>query len=168
MGMASFNLSGFNVGTDVSVTISDIYGDVFPADLLGHLMEFDSEAEDTELKIIPITNGGRPIYQTIPGGHSGNMMFTRVNGNFQAMVNELYNAYHDVGLITQLSITANVLNRDGTVDEYLWSNAQLKKPRFGNFHATKEVDMRLGFSASVLTITGGASAFLTGLAAAAA
>jgi hypothetical protein len=163
--MASFSLAGYNVGTDISVTISDIYGDVFDAQMLGHLMEIDIEAEDTELKIIPITNGGRPIYQTIPGGYSGNMMFTRVNGNFQAMVVELYNAYHDIGLITQLSITTNVLNRDGTVDEYLLSNAQIKKPRFGNFRHEKEVDMRLGFSASVLTISGGASPFLSGLAA---
>jgi hypothetical protein len=159
--MANVNLLGYNVGTDASVTISDQFGDVFPADLLGHLMEFDSESEDTELKIIPITNGGVPIYQTIPGGYMGNMQFARVNGNFQAMVSELWNAYHQQGLITQLSLTLNVLNRDGSVDEYLWSNMQIKKPRFGNFRHEKEVDMRMGFSASLMTISGGSTQFLS-------
>lgn len=165
--MVAVNLSGYNVGSDASVTIGDQFGDVFPADLLGHLMEFDMESEDTELKIIPITNGGVPIYQTIPGGYMGNMQFARVNGNFQAMVSELWNGYHQQGLITQLSITVNVLNRDGSVDEYLFSNAQIKKPRFGNFRHEKEVDMRLGWSASLMTISGGASSFLSlpGLAA---
>lgn len=166
--MAQVNLLGYNVGTDASVTIADQFGDVFPADLLGHLMEFDSEADDTELKIVPITNGGVPIFQTIPGGYSGNMQFTRVNGAFQAMVAELYGLYHSQGLITQLSISVSVLNRDGSVDEYLFSNCQIKKPRFGNFRHEKEVDMRLGFSASLMTISGGASVFLSGLAAAAA
>jgi hypothetical protein len=157
------NLFGYNVGTDSNVTISDAYGDIIPADLLGHVMDFEMESEDTELKIVPISNGGVPIYQTIPGGYRGKCSLARVNGNLQAMVAELWNAYHSQGLITQLSISQNVLNRDGTIDEYLWSNVQIAKPRFGNYRHEKEVDMSFDIRASVLTVVGGATAFLTGL-----
>lgn len=159
------NLQGFNVGTDSTITISDQFGDVFPADLLGHVMDWEMESEDTELKIVPISNGGVPIYQTIPGGYRGKCSLTRVNGNLQAMVAELWNAYHADGIITQLSISQNVLNRDGTIDEYLWSNVQIAKPRFGMFRHEKEVDMSFDIRASLLTVAGGTAAFLTGLGA---
>ena len=159
----AISLLGYNVGTDSQITISDQFGDIFPADLLGHVLDFESESEDTELKITPISNGGVPIYQTIPGGYRGKVMLARVNGNMQAMVAELWNAYHNRGIITQLSMAQYVLNRDGTIDEYLWSNMQLAKPRFGNYRHEKEVDMSFDWRASVLSVVGGSTAFLTGL-----
>ncbi len=157
----TLNLNGYNVGTDIAVVISDDFGDVFPADFLGHLMEFNSQADDTMLKVTPISNGGIPIFQTLWAGHSGKMSFTRVSGALASMTVAMMNAYHSAGIIPQWNISGSVLNRNGTVDEYLWSGVQWTKPREGDFRHEKEVTQELDFSASLLTITGGALPFLS-------
>ncbi len=159
--MASIN--AFNIGTDVSLVLADQFGDIIPAESLGHIMEFDSESEDTEIKIVPLTGGGVPIYQTIWSGIRGHLMYTRNTGAFSRMVIDLMSAYHDAGLIPQFSITETVLNRDGTTDEYMYLGVQFVRPRFGNFRAVKEVDERIEFRASRLIGTGGLAPFLTGL-----
>lgn len=152
--------AGFNTGVDSAIIIADAFGDVFPAEALSHLMEFDAESEDVELKIIPITGGGVPIYMTIWAGIRGHLMFTRVSGAMQSLILELMSDYFDSGLIRYFSITQNVQNRDGSIDGYLYSGVQFVRPRFGNFRATKEVDMRLEFRASTCTLTGGVSPLL--------
>lgn len=157
------NLAGYNVGTDAAITIADQYGDVFPVSYFGHLVDFDSKLMNTKLSVIPITNGGVPIFQTIWGGVQGSMRLVRVNGAFAAMFLELANAYHTQGLITQLSMSLNVLNRDGTVDEYLFNNMQFSDPNLGNFRNTKEVDMSVNFEASQEFAVGNVSTLLTNL-----
>lgn len=157
----ALNINGYNVGTDISLIISDEFGDVFPADVLGHVMEFNSRSEDTLLKVSPISNGGIPIYQTLWAGHSGKLSFTRVNGALASMIISMMNAYHQAGIIPQWAIQAGVLNRNGQVDQYLWQGLQWSKPDLGDFRHEKEVTMSLDFSASVLNITGGALPFLS-------
>lgn len=159
-------ISGFNVGTDVRFAIQDQYGDVFTDAMLGHLTSFESESEDVELKITPITTGGLPIYQTIWNGIRGSMTYTRVNTSFQQMFMDMMGAYYSGGIISQFSISASVRNRDGSIDEYLYSGVQFSKPRFGAFHGTKEIDMRVDFRATQVTGTGALTAFLSGLASA--
>ena len=161
--MATATLNGFNVGTDASVTISDQFGDVFPAEALAHLTEFDSESEDVEIKIVPITLGGVPIYQTIWSGIRGRMTFARVNGSFEGMIVNLMDLYYDLGVIPMMAITQTVLNRDLTTDQYLFTGVQLVRPRFGNFRATKEVDMMLEFRAQRIVLLGGVTPFLSGI-----
>lgn len=156
-------INGFSIGTDISISISDQFGDLFPAESLGHVMEFDSESEDVELKIIPITNGGIPVYQTIWSGVRGRLMFTRTNGALSSMIIGLMTAYHEAGLIVNFGITGTVMNRDATTDEYMWVGVQWVRPRFGNFRATKEVDEQLEFRAQRLISTGGATPFLGNL-----
>lgn len=163
--MATINGTGYNIGTDISVAVSDDQGDAFPINALGHMMDFDSEADDTEIKIVPITNGGKPLFQTVWAGGHGRITFTRVNGNLQAMILELMAAYHNFGLIPQFAIAVAILNRDGSVDEYLYTGVQFNKPKFGNFKAMKEVDQSLDFSWSDCVKTGGASVFLSNVAA---
>jgi hypothetical protein len=152
--------AGFNIGTDSSIIIADDYGDVFPAEALSHLMEVDYESEDVELKIIPITGGGVPIYMTIWAGIRGHLLFTRVSGGMQAMIASLMDAYFTNGTVPFFTLTQTVLNRDGSMDSYLLTGGQWSRPRFGNYRATKEVDMRLEFRASQMTLTGGVSPFL--------
>lgn len=157
-------LSGFNVGTDLNVGISDNFGDAFPVDALGHMMDFDSTAATSTIKVVPITRGGKPLFQTVWNGGHGRITFSRVNGNLQSMMLQLMQAYHDSGIIPVFEITASVLNRDGSIDEYQYSGVQWETPHFGNFRALKEVDMGLDFMWSDCTLTGAASPFLTGLA----
>jgi hypothetical protein len=163
--MAVINGTGYNIGTDISVAVADDQGDAFPINALGHMMDFDSDADDTEIKIVPITNGGKPLFQTVWAGGHGRIMFTRVNGNLQSMIIELMAAYHNLGLIPQFSIATAILNRDSTVDEYLYAGVQWNKPKFGNYKALKEVDQALDFSWSDCVKTGGASLFLPNVAA---
>lgn len=158
-------VNGFNVGTDVSVAITDNYGDSFTADQLGYLMDFESESEDVPVKITPVTGGGVPIYQTLWNGISGSMSFTRSSAAFQQMFIDLMNAYFTNGVIPQFTISVNVRDRAGSIDEYLYTGVQFEKPRFGNYKATKEVDMKMNFKASQMTVNGTGTAFLTAAAA---
>lgn len=159
------NMSGYNVGTDIRFAITDQFGDLFTDDMLGHLMEFESESEDTLLKITPITTGGIPIYQTIWNGIRGNMLFTRFDGAMQQIIMDLMSSYYSSGIIGQLSIAAYARNRDQSVDEYLYTGVQFARPRFGNWRPTKEVDMRIDFHASQVVGTGTLVPFLTNMAA---
>lgn len=161
------NLQGFNIGTDASVTVTDSYGDSFPIDELGLMMNFESDYDDAEIKVVPITGGGIPIFQTTWAGGHGMIGFTRRNGNLEQMVLELVAAYHRLGLIPQFTLMTNVLNRDGSIDETIYTGVQWNKPKFGRYAALKEVDQGLGFSFGLATRVGGVTPFLAGLAAAA-
>lgn len=166
--MPGLIVNGFNVGTDLSGAVSDVLGDIFTFEDLGHIIEFDSAAEDSPLKVVPIDNGGIPVFQTIWSGVSGNMTFVRSGPAFNRLIIDLMAGYHFTGIIPQFSITVNVMNRDGSIDEYLYSGVQFSKPSFGNYRGVKEVDMKVGFVAAMLQTTGSAISFLTGVAALAA
>lgn len=163
--MPAINGTGYSIGTDLGVSISDNFGDQFPIDALGLLMDFDSSADDAIIKVVPITNGGKPIFQTVWVGGKGRMTFTRQNGNLQSMVLELMAAYHNSGIIPSFAIAISILNRDGSIDEYLFTGVQFQTPHFGNFAAMKEVNQGIDFVWSDCVKTGGGTPFLTGLAA---
>lgn len=165
--MAQATINGFNLGVDASVVMSNNFGDVFPLEALGHVMDVETDAEDTEVKIVPITGGGKPIFQTCWNGGRGKFSFARVNGNFQKMILELMAAYHNSGIIPVFAVSLSILNRDSSVDEYLYTGVQVNKPRFGNYRALKEVDQALDWVWSDCIATGGLTAFLTGVDAAA-
>lgn len=158
------NSQAYNIGTDLGVSVSDNYGDQFPLDALGLVMDFDSKAHSSIIKVTPITNGGRPIFQTVWQGGDGRISFTRQNGNLQSMVTELMDAYHNSGIIPVFSLATSILNRDGSIDEYLYTGVQFETPDFGNFAAMKEVNNGLSFMWGDCVKTGGGSPFLTGLA----
>lgn len=159
----AISIQGFNVGTDASFAITDSYGDLFIDDSLGYLMEFESQSQDVDLKIVPINNGGIPVYQTLWSGVQGTLMITRVGPSFQQLFMDLMNGYYIAGLIPQFSLALNVRNRDGTVDEYLYSGFQWVRPRFGNFRGTKEVDMQADFHASLVQATGSLTTIIPNL-----
>lgn len=159
-------INGFNVGTDVSFAISDQFGDVIPAGLMGHLIEFESQSNDKSIEVIPITTGGIPIYQTVWSGITGDMRFARVNGYYQQAFSDLMDLYFASGVIAQMVLQARVRNRDGSVDTYVYTGFQFSKPRFGAFHATREVDLRVSWMASTMVSASGGAAALAGLVAA--
>jgi hypothetical protein len=163
--MTGFIINGFNVGTDVSFSVQDNFGDAFPLDALGLLMEADMKSMDKKLDVTPISNGGVPLFLTIWAGVSGSFSFTRTDGSMQNMIMDLMDAYFSSGIIPIFSMQASVLNRDQSIDEYQLSGLQWNDPSFGNFRAEKEVDQKIEFRASLLTRTGGAAPFLTQLAA---
>jgi hypothetical protein len=155
------------VGTDVTFTLQDQFGDVMSAAMLGHLIEFESQSNDKPIEVTPITTGGIPIYQTVWNGINGDMRFARVNGVFQQIFSDLMNSYFDAGIIPQMTLQTRVRNRDGSVDTYIHTGFQFSKPRFGSFQSVREVDMRVSWMASLMIAKSGTGAALLGLVAAA-
>jgi hypothetical protein len=166
MALQNVSIQGFNVGTDVSFTILSNYGDLLTPAIMGYLTDFESSSRTIKLSVNPITTGGVPVHQTIWNGGSGTMAFARTGPNISAVMIELSDAYHDGGLIPQFSISANVRNRDSSVDAYLYTGVQFDDPRHGDFRATKEVDQRFTFRFGRLTGTGPLSAIMSALASA--
>lgn len=151
----------FNIGQDVSVTMQhNESGVIIPTFLLGHLMEVDATQDDTILKVIPITNGGRPKLNTVYYGWTGHMMFTRYNGNLTALLAALEKNFYNFRQMSHFTIQATVVNRDGTTDQYTWTNAVLSRGTFGNWRADKETDQRIEFMSEAMEQTGGAGALI--------
>lgn len=165
--MVATTINGFNVGTDVTFVLTDQFGDVLSAAMLGHLTEFESQSNDKPIEIVPITTGGVPIFQTVWSGVAGDMRFARVNGVFQQVFSDLMGAYHTAGIIPVMNLQTRVRNRDGSVDTYIHTGFQFSKPRFGSYSATREVDLRVSWMASLMVAKSGLGSALLGLAAAA-
>lgn len=162
--MASLTVnSAYNIGTDLSATISDPYGDVFPVGTLGNLMTMNINFDMEMLKVVPISNGGVPIYLSVPNGLSGTMEFVRFNGAMTSMFTSLYQAFYNEGLLPQFTMTIVVLNRSGTTDEYVIPNMVFHRPDFGEFSRITEVNQRLEFSAPTIQSTTGAAGLLAAL-----
>jgi hypothetical protein len=159
----AFFVAGYNVGTDFSASMLDNFGDAFPLDAFGLMTEFESESLDKELEVIPINQGGVPVFQTIWAGVRGRMGFVRSNTNLTSLVIDLMQTYHKFGVIPIFTMAASVLNRDGSIDEYIYTGVQLSRPRFGNFRSEKEVDQAIEFRAGRLKRTGANGPFLVGV-----
>jgi hypothetical protein len=159
----AFFINGFNVGTDFVASMTDNFGDAFPLDAFGLMTEFESESLDRELEVVPINRGGVPMFQTIWAGMRGRMGFVRSNANLSSLMIDLMRSYHRFGVIPIFTLQAAVLNRDGSLDEYLYDGVQLSRPRIGNFRAEKEVDQAIEFRASTISRTGAGAPFLAAI-----
>jgi hypothetical protein len=147
----NFVLNNYNVGTDISVALSDNQGNQVNASDLGKLMEFEATEDDVENTIHPITDFGIPQHITIPRGWTGRMTFTRVNGALVDIFINRQNSWYQSGVSIYFTITCTVQNRDGSQDQYQFSGVAFSKGGFGNFRAEKEVDEQVTFRAQTLT-----------------
>src|SRR5690348_5903971 len=102
---SSLTVNGFSVGTEISLTISDQFGDVFNAGDLGHFRGIDCRFDIENLKIQPISRGGKPLYLAVPSGLSGTIRFTRFNGALTSIFSNLYQAYYTAGLLPKWTLT---------------------------------------------------------------
>lgn len=161
--MANANVNGFNIGTNLSFIVSDAYGDIFTAADLGDLMSFDVTLDMHQLKVTPITNGGYPIYQSIPNGLSGTMEFVRVNGAITSMFTNLYNAFYAAGVTPQFTMSISVLNPSGHVDQYSLPNLVFHTPDFGKFAGISETTQKIEFNASTILAVAGTSNILANI-----
>jgi len=144
--MATMNINGYNIGTDISLTMSNDFGDQFTAVSLGHLMRVEATMDFEQLKVTPITGGGLPLYEAVPNGASGTMEFTRYNGGMTAVFANLMNAFYNQGILPHWNIEVNVMNRDMTVDAYNFQGAVFSRPQFGNFDGIRETTQTLEFA----------------------
>lgn len=165
--MANLIANSFNIGTNLNFVVSDQYGDTFSASDLGNLMSMDLTLDMHQLKVTPITNGGYPIYQSIPNGLTGSMDFVRVNGNITSMFTMLYNAFYTAGTLPQFTMSISVLNGLGNVDQYTLPNLVFHNPDFGRFSGISEVSQKIEFSASTIIANSNNSNVLANIAGAA-
>ncbi len=166
--MANLNANGFCLGTSLSFVVSDSFGDVFTAADLGDLMSMDLTLDMHQIKVTPITDGGYPIYQSVPNGLTGTMEFVRVNGNITSMFTSLYNAFYAAGVLPQFTMSLSVLNPGGNVDEYTVPNLVFHTPDFGRFSGINEVTQKIEFNAPTIISTSSNSNILANLPVAAA
>jgi len=153
----------FNIGTDISFVISDSYGDTFTADDLGDLLSINATFDLHMLKITPITNGGRPLYQAIPNGITGDMEFVRTNGNITSIFTVLYKAFYNEGLLPHFTLSVSVLNKGGQVDEYIFPDMVFHNPDFGLFSGIDEVRQKISFSCPTIESTTNIASILAGV-----
>jgi hypothetical protein len=137
--------NAFNIGTDFSGVISDAFGTTRNLDEFGHLEEMEARAEQHDIKISPISRGGIPLFQTLWAGGSGHVRYTRVFGAISAVWVQLMNNYYYLHALPSFTIGTTMLNRDGSVDEYLFTGVVLTAPTWGNVRGDKQVDQELHF-----------------------
>ncbi len=156
--------NNFNVGPDASVTfVWHPTGLAVPAENIGHLMELSAEQQVDTQKIVPITKGGRSINENIYTGWSGSINFTRVNGSLTAIfVTQEQNYYN--GQRAHWDILVNVTNRDGTIDEYLFSVVSFNRGQFGAFQTRNAIEQSLSFEAQQLQLLGGTASQIPAVA----
>lgn len=161
-GPVAFGINGsFNIGQDVSVILQHLEsGVVIPADLLGLMTEFDANQDDTVLKVIPITDGGLPQLNTVYYGWTGHLTFARQNGNLAGILAAMEANFYNFSQLSHWTIFATVVNRDGTIDQYMFNNAVLTRGTAGNYRADKEVDMRVEFQCQSMVVTSGTGALI--------
>lgn len=82
--MSFGSLGSFLVGTDLSMTISDAFGNSILLD--GRLTRFTQKADDHLIKIEPIDNGGVPDHRVLANGWSGTVEVERNSDSFDTLI----------------------------------------------------------------------------------
>lgn len=144
-----------NVGQDLSVSFQTDTGQVIAADTLGLVMRFSAKAENEKIKKTPISHGGKPRRRSIPNGWNGSVKIMRVNGNVTAFGASLMNDFHEAGKMRLFSISVSIVNRDDSLDEYLFQSCSLGDFDFGDWEANKEVEQEINFEAESMRIVSG-------------
>ena len=145
--------SGFNLGPDASlIFIWRPTGQQLAAENIGKLMEFSAEQQVETQKIVPITGGGKSINANLYTGWSGNINFTRVNGNLTAIF-ATQEANYYAGQRANWDMIVGVNNAtDGTVDEYLFQLCSFNRGQFGMFQTRNPVEQSMSFEASTVIL----------------
>lgn len=138
--------NAFNIGTDISGVISDDTGVTRNLDEFGHLVEVEARGAQHDVKISPISRGGIPLFQTLWAGGNGHLKYTRVFGALSYLWSAMMNNYYYLHRLPNFSMVLTMLNRDASVDEYLFSGMVLTSPTWGTGRGDKEVDQELHFN----------------------
>jgi len=150
-----FKINGFSIGQDLDLSIRDSRGNIINWFQMGHGMEFDANRDDVELKVTPITSGGKPLFDTLPAGWSGRIVFTRVDGSVSNLFAALDQNFYALGRREFFTFFVSILNRDGSTDQYQFTRVSMSRASFGNFRADKEVDQTITWRAQELISNSG-------------
>lgn len=104
---------GFNVGTDLSVSITNLStGQNVVLD--GRRTSFEEQPTDKLLTSEPIDNGGRVEHRTIPNGWSGSIEVDRKSADFESLHAALEAAYYQGAAPTYFTIQVVKPAADGS------------------------------------------------------
>lgn len=142
-----------NIGQDCSIALSSNAGHRFTAEELGHLTDFDADFEDTEETAQCITNGGIPLFETIPQGVAGKFVFLRMNGKLSQMLVDQQTAYYQNGRRLRWTISFQVRNPDSSVDVYTIYSCKISKGSLGKFKGNKFVEQGFNFRGGYVRIS---------------
>lgn len=148
-----FGRSDFNVGQDISVTITTSQGDTFSAEELGHLVDIDVDNEREMVRVKPCSNGGKVLRMGIPQGVKGKLTFARINSQLDKLRINADQLWYTSKIETTVSFQFLIQNRDGTTDSYMIQNASIGSGKMFGGKADKEVDQDLAFEAAQMTQT---------------
>lgn len=148
-----FDRSDFNVGQDVSLIIRSNSGKTWSADQLGHLTDIELDFDDHEVSVKAMTNGGRPLHQTLPHGLTGKVSFARFNGELSKLLIERQSNFYDNGILGKYTFQFQVRNRDGSIDTYSVRSVAISKGKLLGAKADKEIDQGFSFRGAEVKIT---------------
>lgn len=143
-------VNNFIVGQNSLVTLTDDQGNTFLLSDFGHLIEFDASADDTLIKVRPITNGGLALSRRIPHGWTGRMTFGKFNGLFNDYIALQEENFYNLGVQRFATMIVTVFNVDGSTSNYVFTRVVLHKPTFGTFRSDREVEITCQFEAQEL------------------
>ncbi|GEM_PF-4951917 len=148
-----FDRSDFNVGQDLSFVIRSNSGQTWTADQLGHLTDVECDFDDHEISVKAMTNGGRPLHQTLPHGLTGKITFARFNGELSKMLINRQKNFYENGQLEKYTFQFQLRNRDGSIDTYSVRSVTISKGKLFGAKADKEIDQGFSFKGSEVIIT---------------
>jgi hypothetical protein len=160
-----FTVNGVNVGEDLDLSLRDDKGAVVSAWQLGHLLEFSANPDDMLIKVTPITNGGRVVFDRVPGGWNCSVQFARNTGQIASLIAAMDYNFYNFGRHPYFTAFTSILNRDNSVDQYSWTRLVIHKGGFGGFRKGREVEQPLQFACQELLNASGVFPFLVGVGA---
>jgi hypothetical protein len=133
--------NAFNVGTDLSCSMTNIRtGLNRNLDEFGQLEEFRARSLTTKIEVTPISRGGVRLFRTLYGGAEIDIKWAKVYGALQYFWATLQNNYFQLHLFDSFNFAASCINRDGTVDEFLFLGGEVDGEDLGDFMGTKAVN----------------------------
>lgn len=140
----------FIVGQNLQIVFQDDEGNIYMGADFGQITDFNLDPDDTLVKVIPITNGGRPISRKVPHGWAGTVTLSKYNGFLSDYIALQEAEFYNQGVQHFLTMVLNQQNVDGSVSQYTLTYVVLHKADFGKYSATKEVEQAFSFEAQEL------------------
>lgn len=141
-GVGQTYLSGFSIGTDLSISIvQDQSGQIIV--LEGRITSQEESADDILIKTQPLDNGGLPDFQVLPDGWSGMIEWDRQSDVFSAYMASLELGRYNGGPQITHTITSTKRNVNGSVSRTSLLRALFHQYKPGTWTKTAAVKGRV-------------------------
>ena len=132
----------FNIGRDLAVSIS-VDGSVLAQ--FGYHTDTHVQPQWSEKKVVPTNNGGIPVARGIFGGYNVDIVFARINGVADSVMQFLEQRFESGSTDPICTLQETVTNDDGSVNQYLYLNGTMLPSDAGSFKGVDEVSQTIKF-----------------------